>query len=226
MTEPMTISSAEMRALEQAAIDSGKVTGLELMERAGQGVVDAIFEEWPELGTVTKYATVLCGPGNNGGDGFVIARRLAERGWAVEMPYLGDPMRYSPDAAKMFSLVPNTVLAVQITADEAPAIGSAIFETETVLVIDAVFGIGLSRALDRDYAGLLCSDLAMYHMADLGVKCVAVDIPSGLSSDHGQPLGNAFRAHLTVTFHSLKPGHVLRFGPEYCGKTVVKDIGL
>ena len=83
MTELLT--AAQMRAVEQAAIESGEVTGLELMERAGRGVVEAIFEEWPELSKTSEAAVVLCGPGNNGGDGFVVARLLREWGWEVEV---------------------------------------------------------------------------------------------------------------------------------------------
>jgi NAD(P)H-hydrate repair Nnr-like enzyme with NAD(P)H-hydrate epimerase domain len=83
MTELLT--AAQMRAIEAAAIASGEVTGLELMERAGRGVVEAIFEEWPELAAGSFRAMVLCGPGGNGGDGFVVARLLKEWGWVVVM---------------------------------------------------------------------------------------------------------------------------------------------
>jgi hydroxyethylthiazole kinase-like uncharacterized protein yjeF len=96
MTELLT--AAQMRAIEQAAIASGEVTGLELMERAGRGVVEAIFEEWPELKATSHRAVVLCGPGNNGGDGFVVARLLKEWGWEVEVFLYGDPERMPPDA--------------------------------------------------------------------------------------------------------------------------------
>ena len=88
MTELLT--AAQMRAIETAAIESGEVTGLELMERAGRGVVEAIFEEWPELKATSHRAVVLCGPGNNGGDGFVVARLLKEWGWEVEVFLYGD----------------------------------------------------------------------------------------------------------------------------------------
>lgn len=96
MTELLT--AAQMRAIEQAAIRSGEVTGLELMERAGAGVVGAILAEWPELAETPGRAVVLCGPGNNGGDGFVIARLLAGRGWTVEVFLYGDPSKLPPDA--------------------------------------------------------------------------------------------------------------------------------
>ena len=96
MTELLT--AAQMRAIERAAIESGEVTGLELMERAGRGTVEAILEEWPELREGERRAVVLCGPGNNGGDGFVVARLLRERGWAVEVFLLGDPDKLPPDA--------------------------------------------------------------------------------------------------------------------------------
>ena len=88
MTELLT--AAQMRAIEQAAISSGEVTGLELMERAGRGVVEAILEEWQEMALTTHKAVVLCGPGNNGGDGFVVARLLKDRGWEVEVFLYGD----------------------------------------------------------------------------------------------------------------------------------------
>ncbi len=92
------LTADQMRAIEQAAIESGEVTGLELMERAGQGVVEAIFKEWPEYVTAPKSASILCGPGNNGGDGFVVARLLHSRGWDVEVFLYGDAENLPPDA--------------------------------------------------------------------------------------------------------------------------------
>ena len=98
MTELLT--AAQMRAVEQAAIDSGDVTGLDLMERAGAGVVEAIFEWRPELAEGERKAVVLCGPGNNGGDGFVVARLLKQRGWTVDVFLYGDEAKLPPDAAE------------------------------------------------------------------------------------------------------------------------------
>ena len=84
------VTAAQMRAIETEAIESDRVTGIDLMERAGQGVVDGIFEEWPEIEKGGRRALVLCGPGNNGGDGFVVARLLHERGWDVQVLLYGD----------------------------------------------------------------------------------------------------------------------------------------
>jgi len=96
MTDLLT--AAQMRALETAGISAGRVTGLELMERAGRGVLDAVFGEWPDLAAAPHRALVLCGPGNNGGDGFVVARLLKERGWDVAVFLSGDPAKLPPDA--------------------------------------------------------------------------------------------------------------------------------
>ena len=96
MTELLT--AAQMRAIEAAAIASGQVTGLELMERAGRGVVEAVFQEWPELRAGSYRAVVLCGPGGNGGDGFVVARLLKEWGWEVEVFLYGEVEGMPPDA--------------------------------------------------------------------------------------------------------------------------------
>jgi ADP-dependent NAD(P)H-hydrate dehydratase / NAD(P)H-hydrate epimerase len=93
-----------MREIEATAIAGGAATGIGLMERAGRGVVAAAFEAWPELAEGARRAVVLCGPGNNGGDGFVIARRLADRGWTVEALFWGEPARLPPDARRMHDL--------------------------------------------------------------------------------------------------------------------------
>ena len=235
MTEVLT--SAQMRAIERAAIDSGAVTGLELMERAGQGVVDAIMAEWPDLAHGTPRAVVLCGPGNNGGDGFVVARLLAARGWAVEVFLYGAPERMPPDAranyqrwAALGEVRGIDDLCFRLDSDKG--LGADLF-------VDAVFGTGVGRALP-DLVGFVAGKLE-YSVARAGqVRRVAVDVPSGLCPDSGRPLapegaaigsqmwemGKAFLADLTVTFHSAKVGHLLDRGPAFCGQLVVADIGL
>lgn len=231
MTELLT--AAQMRAIEQAAIDSGEVTGLELMERAGRGVVEAIFEEWPELAKTSYRAVVLCGPGNNGGDGFVVARLLKEWGWEVEVFLYGDGEKLPADAkvncerwAEMGEVQPLTDVVFDGYAEDHP---------DTFLAVDALFGTGFVRPfLDL---GRVQMELNTYeNMSRFGdfPHVVSVDVPSGLCSDSGQYLGivqenpfdSSIMANLTVSFHSEKVGHRIADGPVGSGKVVVKGIGL
>ncbi|MGR3652231.1 MAG: NAD(P)H-hydrate dehydratase [Roseovarius sp.] len=206
------LTAAQMRAVETAAIESGAATGLELMVRAGRGVVEAAFAHWPDLARAPQRASVLCGPGNNGGDGFVVARVLKEWGWDVQTFLLGDPERLPPDARanhRRWSAVGVTRPIDDARAAEATG--------DAALVVDALFGTGLARPLEGGLADL---------MARRAARCVAVDIPSGLCADSGRVLGAAMRADLTVTFHTAKPGHYLSDGPDHCGALAVADIGL
>ncbi|MCT8329252.1 NAD(P)H-hydrate dehydratase [Albidovulum sediminis] len=223
MTELLT--AAQMRAIEQAAIASGEVTGLELMERAGRGVVEAIFEEWPELAKTSHRAVVLCGPGNNGGDGFVVARLLKEWGWEVEVFLYGDPEKMPPDARVNYErwLGMGEVVGTDLNTEFLPP---PIHPCGHHLVVDALFGIGLSRPLAwpnmLDFFGTL-DDPGLVG----NIRRVSVDVPSGICADSGRLLGKAaFPADLTVTFHRTKIGMMLALGPEACGGLVVKDIGL
>ena len=225
MTELLT--AAQMRAIEQAAIASGEVTGLELMERAGRGVIEAVFEEWPELRATSHRAVVLCGPGNNGGDGFVVARLLKEWGWEVEVFLYGDPERLPPDARVNHGRWLGLGEVAELTEDafraEHPVHGHAYAD----LYVDAIFGTGLSRPPDDELAGLL------RHLGGDGgeryPRVVSVDAPSGLCLDSGRLLGGGdggVTADLTVTFDSPKAGHFLDRGPECAGKIKVVDIGV
>lgn len=255
MTELLT--AAQMRAVEQAAIDSGKVTGLELMERAGQGVVDAIFSEWPELAPAAsdargpapatpryfepkeerpRRAVVLCGPGNNGGDGFVVARLLREAGWEVTVYFWGKVHKLPNDAracleayAKIGQI--STWVSDWVRRSATPDV-----------LVDALFGIGLTRPLDEDivdgFHDLLSLHTPWSDSADRKkarrVRKVSVDVPSGTCADSGKPLwpehsmekdleeedltgwprtmARRFMADLTVTFQAGKVGHYLEMG--------------
>ena len=239
MTELLT--AAQMKAIEAAAIASGQVTGLELMERAGRGVVDAVFAEWPELQAGTFRAVVLCGPGGNGGDGFVVARLLKEWGWQVEVFLYGTPEGMPPDARVNYErwLAMGEVGAL-VAADLLNGAAEEMVEgwenRNRCVIIDALFGTGMVRQIDIGLNSLFqWIDMSLYSSYRQRYCLVSVDIPSGLSADSGKCLDqtldqsldyNAFRAHLTVTFHRAKFGHVLADGPEQCGKLVVADIGL
>ena len=215
------ITAAEMRATERAAMDAGDVTGAELMERAGEGVVRAILARWPQLGSGAPRALVLCGLGNNGGDGFVIARLLARRGWSVEVWLYGEFGRLSGDAA-MNAQRWKAFGAIRHLSESRPTAPVDLF-------VDAVFGTGLSRPVEADLAETLVR-------AREAARTVAVDLPSGLCSDSGRVLAEsdeggkwATRARpfdLCVTFHRRKRGHVLAQGPAQSREVVVVDLGL
>nr|WP_205518566.1 NAD(P)H-hydrate dehydratase [Pseudotabrizicola algicola] len=211
-----------MRAIEAAAIASGKVTGLALMERAGAGVVEAVFAAWPELAAAKRRAAVLCGPGNNGGDGFVVARLLREAGWEVQVFLPGDPARLPADARANYECWCGMG---EVRALPGPEEGYDPWGVD--LVIDALFGIGLSRPLE-DVAGLARLLPEREARGESGCpRVVAVDVPSGLCADSGRRLGGrALWADLTVTFHRAKTGHYLAEGPFCCGKLRVVPIGL
>ncbi|MEZ5779885.1 MAG: NAD(P)H-hydrate epimerase [Paracoccaceae bacterium] len=231
MTELLT--AAQMRAIEEAAIESGEVTGLELMERAGRGVVEAIFEEWPELKAGSFRAVVLCGPGNNGGDGFVVARLLKEWGWEVEVFLYGDAEKLPPDARVNYELWRGMGEVADLNDDIFLDYGDN--PPPLALAVDALFGTGLARGFEA-FPGVR-SQLGFWAATSGGKKfppVVAVDIASGLCADSGRRLG-AFKdrdfvdgpsANLTVSFHCAKRGHQLADGPTNCGKLVVKSIGL
>jgi hydroxyethylthiazole kinase-like uncharacterized protein yjeF len=196
-----------MRRIEAEAIASGAATGLQLMERAGRGAAEAILAASPAAGP--GRAVVLCGPGNNGGDGFVLARRLRDRGWSVEVLLLGDGARASPDARRMRELWGGEVRALRDSDGEPVDV-----------VVDALFGTGFRG----DLPGEAVAALAEAHSR--GAFVVAVDCPSGLDCDTGRAPPGVLPADLTVTFHAAKLGQYLGEGPRLCGRLAVVDIGV
>ncbi|WP_317851821.1 NAD(P)H-hydrate epimerase [Rhodobacter sp. TJ_12] len=193
-----------MRAIEAAAIASGAVTGLELMERAGTGVCAAIYAMWPALErqryaptpTAPFHAVILCGPGNNGGDGFVLARLLRQRGWRVTVHLYGEPGKLPPDARtnhdRWRRIGPVQSLPAQ------PDFGTP------TLVIDALFGIGLTRPL-TGFEAIFAAILRC------GAPVVAVDLPSGRDAEARAETQDwpAAPCTLAVTFHAEKPIHAV-----------------
>lgn len=193
------LTVAEMRAADEVAINGG-TPGLVLMERAGEAVADVITDRFPR-----QPVTVLCGPGNNGGDGYVIARLLKAAGWPVEVRALEAPA--TSDAKAM---------AARWDGPSAPLSGPI----GDGVIVDALFGAGLTRALSGEAAAL--AHQLTRRVADV----VAVDIPSGVSGDTGRALGTAIAAGLTVTFHARKVGLTLEPGRSLAGEVIVGDIGL
>ena len=227
MTELLT--AAQMRAIEQAAIASGEVTGLELMERAGAGVVEAILEEWPDMALTAQKAVVLCGPGNNGGDGFVVARLLKQRGWAVEVFLYGEVAKLPPDAKVNAErwLEIGEIAKLSPKAVDRKTHSGAVF-------IDAIFGTGLTRPLEGAAHDAMRRLAFLKGMPVMRKALIAIDAPSGLCLDSGRPIVKAAGAagyyvpyaNLTVAFQSPKIGHVVSDGSVHCKKLVIIDIGL
>ncbi|MEQ8249666.1 MAG: NAD(P)H-hydrate dehydratase [Oceanibaculum nanhaiense] len=197
------LTTAQMYAADRAAM-AGGVPGLDLMEAAGRAVAEAIRRRWPP-GPVL----VLAGPGNNGGDGYVAARLLAAAGWPVTIAALVPPGELKGDAAVMAARWAGPVIGF----DDIDWSGIG-------LVIDALFGAGLSKPVD----GL--ARAALEAAGARGLPIIAVDVPSGVSGDTGEVLGYAPQAALTVSFFCAKPGHLLLPGRDLCGTVEIAPIGI
>lgn len=195
------ITVAQMRAIDEASARAGAPTRT-LMENAGRAVAGAIMARFSKRPTA-----ILCGPGNNGGDGYVAARVLLEQGWPVWVETFVAAAS-SGDAADAAAAWTGKTFAL---GEDAPMAD---------LFVDALFGAGLARPLEGEAARLAQA------LAKTPERVVAVDAPSGLHGDTGEPLGEAcFRAGLTVTFVRKKPAHVLAPGRALCGEVIVADIG-
>ncbi|KSB87726.1 bifunctional ADP-dependent (S)-NAD(P)H-hydrate dehydratase/NAD(P)H-hydrate epimerase [Caulobacter vibrioides] len=191
----------EMKAADAAAVAAG-TPATTLMERAGKGAAEAIRARWTR-----RPVVIWCGPGDNGGDGYVIARCLKRRGWPVRVEALAPPAS------------PSCRWAAERWRGEVHPLNPAVSPAE--LYVDALFGAGLSRPLEGP-----AEELARA-AEGLPARIVAIDTPSGVHGDTGRSLGGAaFRAALTVTFHRRKPAHVLAQGRAACGEVEVVDIGL
>ena len=203
VTASEVLTTEEMYRADSAAMSAG-IAGLVLMENAGAAVVHEIMVRWRLCPVV-----VLCGPGNNGGDGYVIARLLADAGWPVQVSTLVPADRLKGDAAANASRWNGAVVPFEPCALDGQG-----------LVVDALFGAGLVRPIEGMAAAMVAAG------AERGVPCVAVDIPSGVDGNTGVWRGAAAPADLTVTFFRKKPGHLLLPGREFAGEVAVADIGI
>jgi hydroxyethylthiazole kinase-like uncharacterized protein yjeF len=198
------LSNAEMAAADRLTI-AGGTAGIALMERAGAAVADAVAARHPAGSTIV----VLAGPGNNGGDGFVAARVLVERGYRVHLMFAGERARLKGDAA---------IAAATWKGPIAPAESEGLMDAG--VVIDALFGAGL----DRPVEGLPRAMIEAMNAQPAPV--VAVDLPSGINGSTGAIMGAAVKAAQSVTFFRKKVGHVLLPGRLQCGRVSVADIGI
>ncbi len=197
------LTPTEMSKADAATVRAG-ISSLTLMENAGSSVVAEIMRRWP-LGAVT----VLCGPGNNGGDGYVAARLLRERGWPVRVLSAGSGAARSGDA-----------LASAERWGEPVAEASPDLVQAGSLIVDALLGAGLARDIEGRMAAVIAAVNAS------GSTVIAVDMPTGIDGTTGAVRGVAIAASLTVSFCRKKPGHLLLPGRKHCGELVVADIGV
>jgi ADP-dependent NAD(P)H-hydrate dehydratase / NAD(P)H-hydrate epimerase len=198
------LTPEEMGRADTLAIESG-VAGATLMENAGRAVAEEVARRFPDAGGVA----ILCGPGNNGGDGFVAARHLMERGYSVRLGFDGDEARLPSDAAAMAERYQGRREAL----DDGLIAGADV-------VVDGLFGAGLARPVEGKLARLIESVNAS------NLPVVAIDVPSGIDGTTGEVMGTAIRATATVTFFRLKPGHLLLPGRTLCGEVRLADIGI
>jgi NAD(P)H-hydrate epimerase len=204
--------SAEMRQMDKQATSKYKIPPEILMENAGEAVYTVIQKEF---GIEGKKFAVLCGPGNNGGDGLVIARLLHSRGGEVTVLLLADKAKYQGAAKLNLEILEKYPVEIKIITS-VKQITKVLEETD--IIVDALLGTGL----DRPVSGLLCQAITAVNTS--GKKVIAVDIPSGISGDNGQPMGCAVQADITVTFGLPKIGNLLYPGYACGGKLFVSHI--
>jgi ADP-dependent NAD(P)H-hydrate dehydratase / NAD(P)H-hydrate epimerase len=201
-------SAAAVRAMDRHAIERAGIPGYTLMQRAGSAAFDAVKRHWPAAARIA----VLCGGGNNAGDGYVFARRARAAGLAVSVSALGDPGCLSGDAS----------LAWRDFAADGGSAGA--FDADAVdgadLIVDALLGTGVSRPVD----GVLRDCIERVNRA--GCPVLALDIPSGLDADSGLPHGAAIRATRTLGFVALKSGYFLGAAPDHVGALELADLGV
>ncbi|WP_319024800.1 NAD(P)H-hydrate dehydratase [Nisaea sediminum] len=207
MDELALLTVSEMAEADRGTIEGG-VPGIDLMEAAGKSVADAIMARFSPRRTL-----VACGPGNNGGDGFVVARLLRAAGWEVDLAQLGRPADLKGDAAQAGAAWDGAVADLEISLLE-----------KAELLVDALFGAGLAR--DIEGVALRFLTAARDRVAAGKLASVAVDMPSGVDGDTGAVRGIAVPAALTVTFFRKKPGHLLQPGRSLSRELLVTDIGI
>jgi len=215
----MKVANAEeMQELDRKAIETYRIPGMILMENAGKGAAEAISNAFPDL--QKKKIAIIAGKGNNGGDGFVIARYLLNQGVSVRVYLLTDPKGLRGDAEtnyNIFQRMKGEILSVASSKDYVKV--KKDLEKFDILV-DGIFGTGLDAEVRGYYREVID------HLNTLQKPVVAIDIPSGLDANTGKPFGTAIRASLTITFGLPKVGHLIPPGLGYVGKVKVIDIGI
>jgi NAD(P)H-hydrate epimerase len=205
---PFSLSRSEVRDLDRRAIHEYGVPGVVLMENAGRGAAELMTRLNPQR----QRVTIFCGPGNNGGDGFVIARHLQNLGYPIDL-WVAGPPKPGTDADVNYRIWQRTGAISQLSsAEDIQLLGAG-------WIVDALFGTGLDRPLAAPF------DRLVERINASGNPILAVDIPSGLDCDTGQPMGLTVRASQTATFVALKRGFLESAAKPWIGEVHVIDIG-
>ncbi len=212
-----SLSRRQVREFDRLAIEQWGVPGVVLMENAGRGATDAIEDFFG--GATGKSIAVISGVGNNGGDGFVIARHLHLRGASIRVFVVGDTAKMTADASTNFAILkPLEIDVHHLASEEIPNLSETLRGFD--LIVDALGGTGISGPLRGDLA------IAVAQINAAGKPIVAIDIPTGLDCDTGVAHEPTIKARLTVTFAARKIGFDVPGASDYTGKVVVADIGV
>jgi NAD(P)H-hydrate epimerase len=215
----MKVATAEqMQELDRKAIEIYRIPGIVLMENAGRGAAEVIYNAFPDL--QKKRIAIVAGKGNNGGDGFVIGRHLLNKGIPIKVFLLTESKSLRGDAEtnyQIFSRMKGEVISIPSSKDYQKVKKDL---EKFDLLIDGIFGTGLDAEVRGYYREVID------HLNTLKKPIVAIDIPSGLAANTGKPLGTAIRASLTITFGLPKVGHLISPGIDYVGEVKVIDIGI
>ncbi len=210
------ITREQVRRVDRLAIERYGIAGLVLMENAGRNAAAIIRDTYGPAGK----AWICCGPGNNGGDGFVIARHLHNAGWSIRLVLAGDPSRMTPDTRANCAIVQAMKLDVSTaqSGETQRALAGSISHDE--IVVDALLGTGFHGDVRSPTAELIDTINAAAKRA-----LVAIDVPSGLDCDTGLPSNATIHAELTITFVAAKAGFAAASAGPYVGRVEVADIG-
>lgn len=219
MTSPLILNREQSRRVDVLAVERYGMTGLVLMENAGRGAAEIVAGI---LGAAkpNQPVVICCGRGNNGGDGFVMARHLDNRGVAVRVLLFCDPTKLTGDAAVNYEIARRASLAIEAFSDDVDTARLAERLADASCVVDALLGTGATGEPRAPYDQVIDAINAQ------SAPIVAVDLPSGLDCDTGQAAKHTVRAHHTITFVAVKPGFFTEAGKQYVGELHVVDIGV
>jgi NAD(P)H-hydrate epimerase len=216
----LVLTRQQVRDFDAWAINTALVPGVILMENAGRGCAEVIIDELKKLSG--QKVCIFCGTGNNGGDGFVIARHLVNGGFETNIALCGQSSKIKGDAEINYKIICRMGILIKELQPTQADIEKAveIFAGDCDLIVDAIFGTGLTGALGDGF------DKLVNAINSLNKPIVAVDIPSGLDCDTGKPLGTAIRATVTVTFAAAKKGFTNADSAKYTGEIYIASIGI